>query len=206
MTMTLFDSNDVGPEGEELLHGRSSAVLHRGVISSEAADRAMAALTAEVDWEQPTIRMYGKTIPQPRLVAWFGDRGLTYSYSGTTMHPHDWTPTLESLKTSSEVVAGAAFNSGLVNLYRDGADSVAWHADDEPELGTEPIIASLSLGAERRFHLKHRESGETVRVDLPAGSVVVMSGRCQSDWVHQISKTKRPVEPRINLTFRRILT
>ena len=199
--MTLFDND----EPEELLSEGGSALLYRGVIAPREADLLLSRLREATGWEQPAIHMYGKSMLQPRLVAWFGDPGVTYSYSGTTHMPIGWTTDLLRLKGECERVSNAQFNSALANLYRDGNDSVAWHADDEPELGTEPVIASLSLGAERRFHLRHRASGQTVRVDLPTGSVLVMSGRCQAEWSHQISKTKRQVGPRINITFRRVL-
>jgi len=201
--MTLFDDHDVA---EELLPHGGSAVLFRHAVDHDEATEMMALLDDEIAWSQPTIRMYGKEMPQPRLVAWFGDPGARYSYSGTSFEPSPWTPSLDAARTICEDLAGSQFNSVLVNLYRDGSDSVAWHADDEPELGSEPTIASLSLGGVRRFHLKHRSTGDTVRVDLPAGSVLVMSGRCQAEWLHQISKTKKAVPPRINLTFREILT
>jgi len=199
--MTLFD---VDSEPEELLQFGGSALLHRRAI--DAPDMAGDALRSELLWDQPTIKMYGKVIPQPRLVSWLGDSGVSYTYSGTTLHPNPWTPSLLKLKATSEQLAGECFNSALANLYRDGNDSVAWHSDDEPELGTNPTIASVSLGDQRRFHLRHRDTRETIRVDLPSGSVLVMSGRCQAEWEHQISKTKKPVGPRINLTFRRIFS
>ena len=198
--MTLFD---IDPGPDELLPFGGSAVLHRGAV--DAPDATCEVLRSELVWDQPTIKMYGKVIPQPRLVSWLGDSGVTYTYSGTTLHPNAWTPTLHGLKAKCEQLANERFNSALANLYRSGDDSVAWHSDDEPELGNTPTIASVSLGDVRRFHLRHRETRETIRVDLPSGSVLVMSGRCQAEWEHQISKTKRPVGARINLTFRRIL-
>ncbi len=202
-SMTLFDD---GSEPEELLAHGGSAVLYRSVVDPGVADRLCRELGEQILWDQPTIRMYGKTMLQPRLVAWFGDAGMNYSYSGTTMHPQPWLPTLVGLKAECERLAGVRFNSALANLYRDGQDSVAWHADDEPELGVDPVIASLSLGDVRRFRLRHTDTRDVVSIDLPTGSVVVMSGRCQAEWMHEVPKTKRQVGARINLTFRRIMS
>lgn len=203
MAGTLFD--DIPESAEELLPKDGSAVLHRQAISSAESADAMKALLDLVPWEQRRVRVYGREVPQPRLVAWFGDPGRSYTYSGLTLDPSPWTSLLVELRSACEAIAGVAFNSGLANLYRDGRDSLSWHADDEPELGPDPVIASLSLGAERRFDFRHRESGETVRTLLPAGSVVVMSSGCQRQWVHQVPKMLRVNDPRINLTFRTIL-
>jgi len=200
--MTLFDP-PLG-EGRELLPHGGSAYLTLDAISPEAERISFAGLRDELPWQQNHLHMFGRKIPEPRLVAWIGDPGAGYSYSGINLEPTPWTHTIAPLREVCQSLADIEFNSVLANLYRDGNDSVDWHADDEPELGNEPIIASLSLGAWRRFDLRHRTSGETIRVDLPPGSVVVMSGRCQAEWMHRIAKTKRPVGPRINLTFRTI--
>lgn len=199
--MTLFEPD---ASAEELLEGDSSAVLHRGVLSPDAADACFLRLYNEVPWEQRTVKVFGREVEQPRLVAWFGDADKPYRYSGLLLQPIPWTETLLELRSICEGLAGAAFNSVLANLYRDGQDSVSWHSDDEPELGLRPVIASLSLGEPRRFDLRHRETGETVNVELPPGSVLVMSGATQQDWKHQIPKSARVHGTRINLTFRRI--
>jgi len=200
--VTLFDPP--AGVGHELLPHGGSAVLTLDVITPDDERTAFATLRSELPWRQNHLNMFGRTVPEPRLVTWMGDPGADYSYSGIRLDPVPWTPEVAALRAACSSVAGVEFNSVLANLYRDGNDSVDWHADDEPQLGREPVIASLSLGATRRFDLRHRESGETVRVDLPPGSVVVMSGRCQHEWVHRVAKTKRPVGPRINLTFRTI--
>jgi alkylated DNA repair dioxygenase AlkB len=140
----------------------------------------------------------------PRLTAWFADEGVNYSYSGVTHQAVPWTPELLTVKTRAEAAANTTWNSLLLNLYRDGRDSIGFHADDEPELGTNPIIGSISLGAERRFILKHPASGEKIEFQLPHGSLLVMGGTSQHHWRHGVPKTKKPVGPRINLTFRRI--
>ena len=140
----------------------------------------------------------------PRLTAWYADPGLTYSYSGVTHRALPWTPELRAVKAEAESVAGAAWNSLLLNLYRDGRDSIGFHADDEPELGVNPVIGSVSLGAERRFVLRHPASSEKREFRLPHGSLLVMGGASQHHWRHGVPKTRRPVGPRVNLTFRYI--
>ena len=203
MPDSLFDV--ASGDGVELLPGHGSAVLHRRALSPSVTTEAFHELLDAVPWQQHDVRMFGRQVAQPRLVAWFGDPGRRYTYSGLTLDPLPWSDTLDRLRSACEDVAGARFNSALVNLYRDGRDSVAWHADDEPELGADPVIASVSLGAERRFDLRNRRSGETVRTLLPAASVLVMSGGCQRNWVHQAPKMLRVSKPRINLTFRMIM-
>lgn len=195
--------DDEGPE--ELLGHDGSAVLHRGALGGGEAEHLLPLLLDGIPWEQRTIRVYGREVRQPRLVAWFGDPGAAYTYSGLTLRPHPWTAPLLACKARCEELAGVAFNSCLANLYRDGQDAVSWHSDNESELGARPVIASLSLGAVRRFHLRHRATKETVRVDLPSGSVLVMSGASQSAWEHQIPRTRRVTGPRVNLTFRQVV-
>lgn len=148
--------------------------------------------------------MYGRELLSPRLTAWYGDPGGEYSYSGVSHTPLAWTAPLLRLKHQVELATEAKFNSALLNLYRDGNDSVAWHSDDERELGPRPQIASLSLGAQRTFSLKHKARRDLPRVDLELthGSLLWMGGTCQQHWLHQIPKRKRVTEPRINVTFR----
>jgi alkylated DNA repair dioxygenase AlkB len=141
----------------------------------------------------------------PRLTAWYADPGRSYSYSGVTHHAVPWTPELLAVKQRVEAAAGTAWDSMLLNLYRDGRDSIGFHADDEPELGPNPVIGSVSLGAARRFVLKHPASGEKVEFELPHGSLLVMGGTSQHHWRHGVPKTRKPVGARINLTFRRIV-
>ncbi len=161
---------------------------------------SMAAVDLELAWKQRTIRIYGREVATPRLTAWIGDG--SYAYSGANHEPAPWSPALTHYRATLETFTGARFNSCLANRYRDGSDSVAWHADDEPELGPEPTIASVSLGASRRFQVRHRASGETWTLELGHGDLLVMRGASQRDYVHAVPKTKRPVGPRINLTFR----
>lgn len=200
-------SIDFGGESDgtfNLLPRDGSAVLHRGAIDDRRASLWFDRLVADLEWQQHQVFVFGRWVEQPRLTAWYGDDGFPYRYSGIELKPHSWTAPLIEMRELCEELAGARFNSVLANLYRSGADSVAWHADDESELGVDPVIASVSLGSERRFDLRHRSTGETVRVPLPSGSVLVMAGCTQHRWVHQVPKTARPVGPRINLTFRLI--
>ncbi|MBD1840072.1 alpha-ketoglutarate-dependent dioxygenase AlkB [Coleofasciculus sp. FACHB-64] len=178
-------------------------VFYPSLLDGQESDRLLTQLTQTIDWRQDWITIYGRSMPQPRLTAWYGDPGKSYTYSGITMHPSPWTHTLLDLKAKAEAVSGVVFNSVLLNLYRDGNDSMGWHSDDEPELGQNPVIGSLSLGGTRRFRLRHRsEKGLKHQLDLTSGSFLLMQGTTQHYWQHQIPKTKRPVLSRINLTFR----
>lgn len=196
--MTLFG----GAPTRELLPYDGNAVFHEWVLGAESHEDLLATLVDELDWEQKHLVMFGREVAEPRLSAWYGDEA--YTYSGITLEPRPFTPTLERLKAICEHEAGTPFNSVLVNLYRNGDDSMGWHADDEPELGTEPVIASLSLGATRRFKFRHRRTREVIEHDLTGGSLLVMSGASQSGWMHSIPKQKRVIDARVNLTFRSI--
>ena len=165
------------------------------------------ALLEQLSWSQDTIQMYGKPVLIPRLNAWYGDKTASYSYSGLDLSPLKWTQDLLTLKDKVEDFLAARFNSVLANHYRDGDDSVAWHSDDEKELGGQPLIASLSFGANRRFSLRSRVNKQqpAVHIDLAGGSLLVMAGDTQRYWQHQLAKTTKPVAGRINLTFRTII-
>lgn len=177
----------------------------------DAADAAalLYELEQSIAWRQEAIRLYGREVRQPRLTAWHGDPAATYRYSGLQLTPQPWTPALQKLRGHVETATGATFNSVLLNLYRYGQDSMGWHADDEPELGPAPVIASLSLGATRRFRLRPRDARETphapLSLDLPSGSLLVMRGPTQQHWLHAVPKTARPTGARLNLTFRLIV-
>ena len=198
--MRLFDEPLMQPQ--ELLPHDGSALYQPGFFNSVDSERMFRSIMDETPWEARHIILFGKEVPQPRLACWYGD--LAYSYSGITLDPRPMTPTLLEVKQRCEEVASAQFNSVLVNLYRDGQDSMGLHADDEPELGAEPVIASVSFGGERNFRLRHRKSKELQQVSLASGSLLVMSGLSQECWMHDVPKTKKFVEPRINLTFRYI--
>jgi alkylated DNA repair dioxygenase AlkB len=164
-------------------------------------------LTAGVPWRQESILVWGKRHLQPRLVAWYGDRGSDYTYSGITLTPLPWTNLLLEIKKRVEAVTAASFNSVLLNYYRDNRDSMGFHSDDEPELGLRPVIASLSLGQERTLILKHKLNKlvKPIRLKLASGSLLLMKGETQRYWNHGIAKESRPCGPRINLTFRQII-
>jgi alkylated DNA repair dioxygenase AlkB len=154
-------------------------------------------------WRQDVFKMYGKEMPFPRLTAWCGDDGTAYTYSGLGNIPGPWTPPILEVKRAVELPCGVTFNSVLLNRYRGGQDSVSWHADDEPEFGKNPVIASVSFGGTRLFQLKHRKRKELkASIDLTHGSLLIMRGGTQENWLHQVPKTKRPVQERVNLTFR----
>jgi len=160
-------------------------------------------LTEKIKWQQDFIKIYGKTIPLPRLTAWYGETEKNYTYSGILMKPHKWNNDLLIIKEKIEIIAKVNFNSVLLNLYRNGADSVAWHADDEPELGINPVIASVSFGETRIFQFKHQENQALKsQIALENGSLLLMQGTTQHKWLHQIPKTTKILKPRINLTFR----
>jgi alkylated DNA repair dioxygenase AlkB len=174
-------------------------------LPRSVADRLLLALSGEVDWAQRPIVMFGRRVLQPRLTAFHGDAGVAYRYSGKTLSAKGWTPALGELRDWLRKRLGQDFNCVLCNLYRDGRDAMGWHADNEPELGLEPLIASISLGAPRRFQLKPRSAnGERVELVLEHGSLLVMSGDLQQHWLHQLPRALKIGEPRINLTFRQI--
>jgi alkylated DNA repair dioxygenase AlkB len=174
-----------------------------GFFGSADSDRLLEDIDETTVWSQESFRMYGKRMPLPRLTAWYGESGKTYTYSKIEMTPQPWTPPLAEIRDAVQREAGASFNSVLLNLYRDGKDSVAWHSDDEPEL--EPVIASVSLGGTRRFQFRHKlRTDLKYELELTHGSLLLMRGPTQQNWQHQIPKTSRRVDPRINLTFRYI--
>ncbi|MGS2718743.1 alpha-ketoglutarate-dependent dioxygenase AlkB family protein [Eionea flava] len=188
----------------------------KALVSTEAIFQA---LKKQVAWEQTSIRLYGKAVRIPRLNAWYAQPQYGYTYSGQYFTPHPWLSVLLSLKlaieqqiqtalleTSTSLTDGL-LNSALVNCYRDGQDSVAWHSDDEPELGNHPTVASVSLGAERIFQLRHKHhKGESYRYSLPLqdGDLLIMYGATQHNWQHQLPKTRHKVGERINITYRQV--
>ena len=156
----------------------------------------------QIDWREEQIMLFGKAVTVPRRVAWYGEPDAVYHYSGVTHTPQIWLPALYALKTDLEQRFSAKFNSVLANFYRHGQDSMGWHADNEPELGAQPLIASLSLGGQRLFKLQHKRTKRVVDLPLNAGSLVIMKGELQNCWRHCVPKTKKPVTGRINLTYR----
>lgn len=167
------------------------------------ADKIFIDLLENTVWQQDSIKVYGKTHPQPRLTALYGNEGKPYSYSNIKMQPLNWTLLLKKIKFHIESLANTNFTSVLLNYYRDGSDSNGWHSDNEKELGINPVIASVSFGSERNFQLKHNNDKTLKKnIVLEHGSLLLMKGATQHHWKHQIPKTAKPVGPRINLTFR----
>ncbi|MFN4259781.1 MAG: alpha-ketoglutarate-dependent dioxygenase AlkB family protein [Gemmataceae bacterium] len=191
------------PDAIPLSLPEADVVYYPHCFPADESDMLMEILTQTIAWQQERITLYGRNIDVPRLVAWYGEEGKAYTYSGILHHPRPWTPELRAIKQRLETVAEVAFNSVLLNLYRHERDSVAWHSDDEPELGVNPVIASVSFGATRRFQFKHKKKPKQRHdIDLTHGSLLLMRGPTQHRWLHQLPKSSRPCGPRINLTFR----
>lgn len=178
------------------------AELTHDFIDTASADGFMSELMDQTAWEQAELIVFGRKVTEPRMSVWYAEADMDYVYSGTARTAHRFTPVLTVLRDLVQLRTGASFNSALVNLYRNGDDRLGWHADNEECNGPEPTIASLSFGAERRFDLRHRGTGETRRVVLPHGSLLVMSGLLQQCWVHQVPVMRRVSSARINVTFR----
>ncbi len=195
----LFGPRPTAREDLDLPDGE--AWLERAFLSPAEARAWLDRLQTALPWRQEQIQLYGRTHPVPRLSCWLGDAGVPYTYSGIRHDPTPWGP-VQPLLDRIQAHTGARFNSALANLYRDGADTVGWHADDERELGRCPIIVSLSLGETRRFVLRHKETRDKVEVELTSGSLLWMGGTTQHAWEHTVPRTKRPKAPRVNLTFR----
>lgn len=173
-------------------------------VAKRDSAKLFTALRTSLQWQSDKIKVYGKWHVIPRLQAWYGLPDAGYQYSGKYMVPLPLTEELAHLSALCSRFAGVEFNSVLANLYRDGQDCMGFHSDDEPELGHNPVIASLTLGATRRFDLIHKKQAVKLQLDLPSGSLLVMQGTTQQHWQHGIARIKRPVAERINLTFRRI--
>lgn len=194
----------LGEVAAELLPRDGSAVLDPCFLDPDEADRLLHRLSETLPWEETSLVMFGREVAEPRLSVWIADPGVVYGYSGRERLVHPWTGELAEIRQMCEKTTGARFNGVLANLYRDGRDHMGWHADDEASLGPEPVIASVSLGAERRFDLRHRSTGETVSCRLTHGSLLVMSGLSQACWKHRVPRSTRVGAPRVNLTFRRV--
>jgi len=194
------------PIAESLSIPDGDVLLYRTLFDKKESNQLFFELYNNTNWKQESIKLYGKLVPIPRQTAWYGDSGKSYTYSKIAMTTEPWTPTLLVIKSKIEDLSGVQFNSVLLNLYRNGSDSVAWHSDDEPELGENPVIGSVSFGATRRFMFRHKFKKELKKeVDLTHGSFLLMKGMTQHFWQHQIPKTAKKIEARINLTFRVII-
>lgn len=186
--------------------GFEDLIVEDGILQyfENYSDEKLENIIKDLIWRNDFITMYGKTHPLPRMTAWYGDKGLVYSYSGIKMEAVEWTPVFLKLKLQLEKDLNTKFNSVLVNYYRDGNDHMSYHSDDEKELGPNPVIASLSFGETRSFQLKHKFdlNKKTFTLPITDGSLVVMKGELQHFWVHKIAKTAKKIGPRVNLTFR----
>jgi alkylated DNA repair dioxygenase AlkB len=174
------------------------------ILSKDEEEKFFKDLIGKVDWKHDEVQIFGKKITTARKNAWYGDREFEYTYSKMTKKARLWIPELLPLKQRVEQETGLEFNSCLLNLYHSGEEGMSWHSDAEAELGPEPAIASLSLGVERRFVFKHKNSGEKIELQLEPGSLLLMAGETQKYWLHSLPKSKKISEPRINLTFRNI--
>lgn len=186
------------------IFGNNRDVLYyNNFLLKTEADHLYQKLLTDLDWQQHPIRMFGKTMLQPRLIAWYGDIDTQYSYSQTTLVAKGWTADLKQIQEALMHRFQLNFNAVLANLYRDGQDSMGWHSDNEKELGRQPVIASISLGTPRTLQFRQKGNSKTkTSIVLESGSLLLMQGNTQEDWQHQIAKTKKVKTPRINLTFR----
>lgn len=195
--MSTFTSNLIPCDGE--------LYLVRQFYNPKESTQLLATLSNELLWQQEFISIYGKSIEVPRLVCWYGDNESIYRYSGIVHEPIPWHPILQEIMKKLERFCHCSFNSMLANLYRNGNDSMGFHADDEKELGINPVIASLSFGSNRTFTLRHKKKQQKLKIQLGHGDLLVMTGSLQHNWQHAVPKTKKVIPPRINLTFRKII-
>jgi alkylated DNA repair dioxygenase AlkB len=191
----------VQPVPQSLLLPDAEIQFYPALFSATDCDRLWTELKTQIQWRQDRIQMFGRNLLLPRLTAWYGDPGTIYSYSGIQMTPLPWIDCLLEIKSRLAAVSPDCFNSVLLNFYRDGQDSMGWHSDDEPELGTNPVIASVSFGGSRKFKLRHKHQDCKTQLELTDGSLLFMRGKTQHFWHHQVPKAAKAM-PRINLTFR----
>ena len=207
MQANLFDDEEL--PGEPIQHNIGNAELleYPQLVSSVEASQMLETLIADIPWRQESLQIGGMLRAIPRLQCWMGDHGSEYGYSGVRLTPCPWHETVKAIHDRVAILSGCTFNSALINFYRNGQDSVAWHADDEAELGDNPVIASVSLGAQRIFELKQKHQTPAKKYQLPLrhGSLLLMGGTMQQYWLHQLPKIKGLNEARINLTFRNII-
>lgn len=176
------------------------------VFTRQESDNYFNSLLYNVLWKQQAIKIFGKEVKQPRLTAWYSDALKNYTYSGLTMEALEWRKELVEIRKKVQTISGTTFNSALLNLYRDGSDSVGWHRDNEKELGRHPVIGSVSLGATRQFVMRHFvDKSNKISIELTPGSLLLMQGYTQQNWEHSLPKTKKLLGARINITFRNII-
>ncbi|MBP9123145.1 MAG: alpha-ketoglutarate-dependent dioxygenase AlkB [Ignavibacteriaceae bacterium] len=200
--LDLFNDFSVGSNTSQIAVENGEYLYIPEYFSSQESDNFFQSLKQNIVWKQESMNMYGRQIQFPRLTAWYGDNDKPYSFSGITLQPHPWNDALKIIKNRIEGVADVRFNSVLLNLYRDRNDSISWHTDAEPELGRNPVIASVNFGETRRFQLRHIVTKKKIEIDLTHGSLLIMRGELQHYWQHQVPKTKEFKRERINLTFR----
>lgn len=203
----LFGNSNNSPSSEKENEGLNKIkngeyLYYPSFFNKVESDLLFKNLRENILWKQESMNMYGKKIDFPRLTAWYGNNDKPYSFSGITLQPHPWTSEILTIKNKIEPIAKTEFNSVLLNLYRDGNDSISWHTDAEKELGINPIIASVNFGASRKFQLRHIKTKEKLEIELTQGSLLIMQGELQHFWQHQVPKTSKVVGERINLTFR----
>ncbi|MHA8052502.1 alpha-ketoglutarate-dependent dioxygenase AlkB family protein [Aquirufa sp. OSTEICH-129A] len=175
------------------------------IFQEERANLILEELLHTIAWEHDQVHIFGKTHITSRKVAWYGDEGKSYAYSGSQKQAQTWTPLLSEIKNQVEAICLSSYNACLLNLYHDGNEGMGWHSDNEKSIVPHSSIASLSLGSQRRFDLKHQKSGEKISVDLKNGQLINMQGVIQEHWKHALAKSKKVKDLRINLTFRRMI-
>ena len=201
---SLFDNEPDTPTRQTFALGDSEIQYVANAFTAREADRLFQSLLDVIPWRTATLTIAGQKRPLPRLQCWMADQGRSYSYSGLKLSPHPWNPDVLRIKARLEQLCEHSFNSVLLNYYRDGSDSVSWHADDETELGPNPIVASVSLGAQRTLEFKPKFKITTPKkqIVLGSGSILIMGKTIQNNWLHQLPKISGNIEPRISLTFR----
>jgi len=202
--MIPFPSNN--SDIKNILPSHGTAIYYGKIFSAEQSESLYKELFSEIPWKHDVVNIFGKRIITKRKIAWYGDRAFAYKYASNTMYALPWTKLLQRLKEKVESVSRESYNSCLLNLYHKGEEGMGWHSDNEKELKRHAAIASISLGAERKFVFKHRETKEKKSVLLEHGSLLVMKDEIQEHWLHSLPKTKKVTEGRINLTFRTILS
>ena len=207
ITYALFSYSNAGCEDcSEIDIPDAEVFLYPSLLSNQDADQLFDILKTSIIWEKHKIKLYGEVHDVPRLTAWYGDPNKSYEYSGIKLKTRLWNAGLLKIREKIETISKTKFNSVLLNLYRSGSDSVLWHSDDEPELGKNPVIGSLSLGEAREFQMKHKYDRDLKKkILLQHGSFLLMKGKTQHNWLHQIPKRKNLKSERINLTFRTII-
>ncbi|HCX87158.1 MAG TPA: alpha-ketoglutarate-dependent dioxygenase AlkB [Gammaproteobacteria bacterium] len=209
-----MSQSEIRRRGTDLVTGEGQLAVEDGIfeywprfLDAAEASSCLEQLQERIDWHTPRVFVYGRWVDSPRQSAWYGDSGAVYRYSGTVNQPSPWLPELDSLRERLKQFCTSHFNSVLANQYRSGRDSIGWHSDDEKELGPDPVIASVSLGGARRFLLQHRRRKHLPihEIVLEHGSLLVMGAGSQRAWRHSVPKTRRPVAPRINLTYRHVI-